>query len=207
MGSWVRFPWAALLIKEHPRYMSNVSLFHGTGSSPNDFWIPWLKKELEQGSHKVWAPQLPNADTPRLKEWLPFCLSNRDFFDIEDSILVGHSAGCPLILSLLERIEVKVKKVILVAGFAQPLNSNDPEEILPATFNWGKIRSFADSFVIINSDNDPWGCDDGAGKYIFDHVGGTLIVRHGEGHMGSKKFNQPYREFPLLLELITNPSF
>ena len=56
--------------------------------------------------------------------------------------------------------------------------------------------------ILINSDNDPWGCDDKAGKFIFDNLGGTLIIRHGEGHMGSNTFNQPYREFPLLLELI-----
>jgi len=32
--------------------------------------------------------------------------------------------------------------------------------------------------------------------------GGTLIIRHGEGHMGSDKFNQPYREFPLLEKIL-----
>ena len=34
------------------------------------------------------------------------------------------------------------------------------------------------------------------------NLGGTLIIRHGEGHMGSSKFNQPYKEFPLLTKLI-----
>jgi hypothetical protein len=40
---------------------------------------------------------------------------------------------------------------------------------------------------------------------MFDHLGGTLIVRHGEGHMGSDSFNQPYKEFPLLEKLIVLP--
>jgi hypothetical protein len=32
-------------------------------------------------------------------------------------------------------------------------------------------------------------------------VGGKLIVMH-DGHMGSSYFNQPYKEFPLILSLI-----
>ncbi len=37
---------------------------------------------------------------------------------------------------------------------------------------------------------------------MFDHLGGTQIIKHGEGHMGSDTFTQPYREFPLLVQLI-----
>lgn len=57
-------------------------------------------------------------------------------------------------------------------------------------------------FVLINSDNDPWGCDDKAGRELFDHLGGDLIIRHGAGHMGSTKFSQPYTSFPLISHLV-----
>lgn len=40
------------------------------------------------------------------------------------------------------------------------------------------------------------------GLKIFKQTGGDLIIRHGEGHMGSEKFNQPYKEFPLLVNLV-----
>ena len=69
--------------------------------------------------------------------------------------------------------------------------------------NFGcKIKSNVKDIIFINSDNDPWGCDDKEGYYMFENIGGTLIVRHGEGHMGSNDFNQPYKEFPLLEKLI-----
>ncbi|MEK7577324.1 MAG: hypothetical protein AAB492_01730 [Patescibacteria group bacterium] len=29
-----------------------------------------------------------------------------------------------------------------------------------------------------------------------------MIIRHGEGHMGSDSFKQPYKEFPFLVKLI-----
>lgn len=69
-------------------------------------------------------------------------------------------------------------------------------------YDWERIKTHVRDVVFIHSDNDPWGCDDKKGREMFDHLGGTLIIRHGEGHMGSNKFNQPYREFPLLLKLI-----
>jgi hypothetical protein len=56
--------------------------------------------------------------------------------------------------------------------------------------------------IFINSDNDPWECTDIQGRIMFDHLGGTQIVLHGEGHMGSGTFKQPYKDFPLVAKLI-----
>ena len=178
----------------------NVIIFHGTGSNPDHFWFSWLKRSLEQKDYNVWLPQLPNADKPSVAEWLPFALKNGTYD--EQTILVAHSSGCALILSVLENIKVKVSKVILVAGFAYQLDPKVEEPIIQKSYEWELIKQHVGSLIMINSDNDPWGCNDKAGKYIFDKIGGTLIIRHGEGHMGSETFNQPYREFPLLLELI-----
>jgi predicted alpha/beta hydrolase family esterase len=178
----------------------NVNIFHGTGSNPDHFWFPWLQRNLEQKNYRVWLPQLPNADKPCIDEWLPFTLKNGAYD--ENTILVGHSSGCALILSVLENIKIKVKKAVLVAGFAYQLDPEVEDLIIQKSYNWDLIKRNVGSMILINSDNDPWGCDDKAGKFIFDNLGGTLIIRHGEGHMGSNTFNQPYREFPLLLELI-----
>jgi predicted alpha/beta hydrolase family esterase len=115
-------------------------------------------------------------------------------------VLIGHSAGSQVILSVLEHIPVTVKQAILVSGYAKLLrqeadSANDKEP------DWDAIRPHAKEFIFINSDNDPWGCDDVQGKIMADHLGGRLIVRH-DGHMGSDTYHQPYREFPLLVELI-----
>lgn len=57
--------------------------------------------------------------------------------------------------------------------------------------------------VFINSNNDPWGCNHEEGLFMWRHLGGTLILRDGEGHMGSDSFNQPYKEFPFLEKILT----
>jgi len=179
--------------------MKNAILFHGTSSSPNSFWFPYIKKELEGRGYVVSIPRLPNTDYPDLKTWLSAALKE----DVnQDSVLIGHSAGAPLILSLLEIIDVKVKQVILVSGYAREKGENpQPKAILQATYNWEKIKSNSSEFIFINSDNDPWGCNDLEGRHLLDNLGGTLIIRKGEGHMGSDSFNQPYLEFPFLVKL------
>lgn len=144
---------------------------------------------------------MPDADNPRLDKWLPFALNGGKYGS--GTVLIGHSAGSPLILSILEKISVRVKKAILVAGYARLKDVNaEKEPILQKTYDWHKIKSHAKEFYFINSDNDPWGCTDVEGRYMLDHLGGTLIVKKGEGHMGSDTYHQPYKKFPLLVKLI-----
>ena len=180
--------------------MQSLIIFHGTSSNPNSFWFPYVKKEMEARGFKVSVPILPKKDSPDLKIWLPAALKEHIN---EETTLIGHSAGAPLILSLLENIQVKVKQAILVAGYARPKGKDkNPEAILQDKYDWKKIKSNVSEVIFINSDNDPWGCDDKEGEYMQNHLGGKLIIRKGEGHMGSDSFNQPYKKFPLLVELI-----
>ncbi len=179
--------------------MKTAVVFHGTGGSPESYWIPYLKHNLEERGYKMLVPALPNPEHPQLQECLDAVL---DLPYTEETILVGHSSGASLILALLERIPVKVKQAVLVAGFYKPLEPGKPELMVQASYDWEKIKAHCAIFTVINSDNDPWGCDDKMGQEIATHVGGEFILAKGEGHMGSLTFNQPYKEFPLLLGLI-----
>lgn len=180
--------------------MKEAVILHGTSETPESFWLPYAKKELEKKGYVVSIPQLPDADNPDLKNWLPAALEESY---TERTVLVGHSAGCPLILSVLENIDVRIKQAILVSGYARPKSDNPkPEPILQETYNWQKIRNNVEDIIFINSDNDPWGCDDVEGRYMLDNLGGTLIIKKGEGHMGSDTYHQPYREFPFLIKLV-----
>ncbi len=178
--------------------MKNAIILHGTGGAPDHYWFPWLKSELEKKGYKVNVPQLPNTNSPDIKVSLPFALENLHFD--EQTILIGHSSGSALILSILENIDVRIKQAILVAGFYKQLGEMKTP-ILQDNYNWEKIKNHCSDLVFINSDNDPWGCDDEMGREMQEKLGGRLIVLH-EGHMGSTSYNQPYREFPLLLDLI-----
>ncbi|KKT82199.1 MAG: hypothetical protein A3B99_03575 [Candidatus Yanofskybacteria bacterium RIFCSPHIGHO2_02_FULL_44_12b] len=181
--------------------MKNVVILHGTSETKESFWFPWLTKELEKRGYAVSLPPLPNPDTPDLKDWLPTALKENY---TSKTVLIGHSAGGPLGLSVLENIDVKIKQAIIVAGYARPKGKDkEPEKILQNSYDWQKIKNNVEEIIFINSDNDPWGCNDEEGRYMLNQIGkGKLVIPKGEGHMGSDTFNQPYKEFPLLLRLI-----
>lgn len=179
--------------------MKNVIILHGTKDKPTDFWFPWLREQLENRGFEVWLPQLPVSDKPNRKDWLTFILENGKFN--EDTVIIGHSAGAQIIPSILEKLNIKIKQAILVSGYAKALRKEANSENSIDDFDWKNIKEKAKDFVFINSDNDPWNCDDKQGRIFFDNLGGTQIIKH-EGHMGSNTFNQPYKEFPLLLNLI-----
>ena len=178
----------------------NAIILHGTGDRNDAYWFPYAKNILEQKGYKVWLPQLPNAEKPNLQDWLSFVLENGEFS--EDTILIGHSAGSQLILSILENISVKIKQAVLVSGYAKTLRSTGDGEKDEAEFNWTKIKNKFGQIVFINSDNDPWGCDDKQGRIMLDNLGGILVIPHGQGHMGSSTYEQSYKEFPLLIKLL-----
>lgn len=190
--------------------MKNAIVLHGSSCKPDSYWLPSIKNFLEKKGYNVWIPQLPDSAAPDLKKQLPIVLKDGNFN--RESILIGHSSGCPLALSILDNIDIKISKAILVAGYARKLGKQKKpsfqklekaaEPILQEKYNWEKIKNNVEDITFINSDNDPWGCDDEEGRYMFNNLGGRLIILHGEGHMGSDYFNQPYKEFPLIEKLL-----
>ncbi|HEY5695511.1 MAG TPA: alpha/beta hydrolase [Candidatus Saccharimonadales bacterium] len=183
--------------------MKTAVLLHGTGGSNQDyFWFADTKQALEANDYTVWWPLLPNTNKPILQDSLSFLVGNMPELN-EESVIVGHSSACPLILSLLERTKVRVSTVILVSGFYQDIdNGGQSILMLQDTYDWQKIRSNAKEIYLLNSDDDPWGCNDQQARQAAERLGAPLIVMFGQGHMGSNAFNQPYRQFPLVKKLL-----
>ena len=134
--------------------MKQVVIFHGTDCKPSDFWYEWLKIKLENRGYQVELPSYPKINHDDLAEFLPMVMRNHKLND--DTILIGHSAGSPLILSILENSNVKIRQAILVAGFSSPLGGVSVP-ILQDKYNWENIRKNCESFVMFNSPNDPYG--------------------------------------------------
>ena len=113
-------------------------------------------------------------------------------------MLVGHSGGAALLLAILQHIQSPVAQAILVAGYMTPPNTN-AEPVLQQTYDWEKIKRHVRDIYFVNSINDPYGCNDQQGLAMFNHLGGTQIIRN-EGHFGSAE--QDYPTFDLLDRLI-----
>lgn len=179
--------------------MSQLVLLHGDHATSQDNWLPYVAAEMEDRGWDVVSPDIPDSEDLDLKRWMKFVQGEVTF--TKDTVLVGHSSACPLILSLLEKSRVKIKKAVLVAGFIEDIGFGvDP--ILQDSYSWTKIRNNCAEFIFVNSDNDPYNCDDVQGRKLLDTLGGTQVIVSGAMHFGTDEYDDVCEEFPLLVKLI-----
>ncbi len=179
----------------------NFFLFHGTMGSSNENWFPWLKKKLERAGHVVIALDFPTPQGQELEIWMH--LLNKYIGRIDEgTILVGHSIGCAFILSVLERLNVRVKACVFVAGFLGPLGIKLDEINAPfaqKAFKWNKIFSNCEKFILFQSDNDEYVPMEKATE-LKQLLNAELIVIKNGGHFNEKA---GFTEFPELYDKIS----
>jgi predicted alpha/beta hydrolase family esterase len=161
-------------------------IIHGWEGSPEDGWIPWLKKELGGKGFEVFAPAMPNPNFPQMSEWVGHLAKTVGDPD-KDCYFVGHSLGCITILRYLESLgeDQKVGGAVLVAGFTSHLGFEELENFFPNMVNFDKIKSHCDRFVAIHSDNDPWVSVHYGEDLFKEKLGAEVVVKHNMKHFGS----------------------
>lgn len=180
--------------------MKNALIVHGTNGHSKENWFPWLAGEIQQKGFHVYVPDLPQPETPSIPVWNSF-IRRKWSFD-NDSIIIGHSSGAVATLGLLQElpINVKVNKVLLVAGFTTDLDWDVLHELFTYSFDWQTIKSRAKKFVLFHSDDDPyvplW-----HGEKLKKLLGAKLILMKGQKHF-SVSTDPKYTIFPKLLEKI-----
>lgn len=186
--------------------MKRVIIVHGWDGYPEEGWFPWLRKELEKRGLEVHIPQLPEADKPRIYNWVPALAKTVGTPD-ENTYFVGHSMGCQTIARYLESLseDIKVGGAVFVAGFFKRLTGleDDPDvqEIdkhwLTAPLDFEKVRSHLSQSVAIFSDNDPWVPLDNQDDFR-DKLGSKIIIERNMGHF-SGSGEPPITKLPVAL--------
>lgn len=181
-----------------------VFLIHGWGGSPQGDWLPWAAKELSHKGYEVIAPAMPDTDTPIIKVWVDY-LSKLVEEIRKDDIFVGHSIGCQTILRYLAKTEGMADKVILVAPWFTLTNLENErswqiaDPWFKTSIDFSQIKSKADKFIAIFSDNDPW-VPYLENKQLFqDKLNPEIITLRGKGHMTA---DEGVTQLPDLLTLL-----
>lgn len=183
--------------------MKKALILHGTDGHTTDNWFTWLKNSLEKENWKVWLPQLPDADRPNIRKYNDFLFKNEDWEFGDQTTVVGHSSGAVAILGLLQNLpnNKKVDTCYLIGSFKDNLGWDSLNELFLEPFDFDLIKTRANKFVFIHSDNDPY-CPLEDAKYLSDKLGGELIVIPGQFHFSIGTAGEKYKEFQFLLELI-----
>ena len=171
--------------------MKKVYMIHGWDGTPEESWFPWLKKELEAKGFEVIAPQMPDADLPRIEKWVPALKSIIKDPD-ENTYFVGHSMGCQAIVRYLETLpsETRIGGAVFVAGFLRHITNLEQEpDVLDVDREWAetpidfaKARSCLSKSVAIFSTNDLCVSLDNR-KDFQQKLGSEIITLQNKGHL------------------------
>ncbi|MHA7154460.1 RBBP9/YdeN family alpha/beta hydrolase [Arthrobacter sp. TMN-50] len=169
----------------------NIFVVHGYQASPGEHWFPWLKSRFSTLRDRVTVLELPTPNEPTTAGWTAALHASIGHPSAE-TVIVAHSLGCITALRYLASLEPgwSLGGLILVAGFAQPIDS------LPLLDGFTADSGFVDELVIprctvIGSDNDPVVAP-AITASLASRLGGRLVVVPGGGHFGS---DDGYRTF------------
>lgn len=162
--------------------MKRVILIHGWQGQPGNHWKKWFKGTLIGKGIRVIEPVMPNHSN-KPADWINKLAEVVGVPDM-DTVLVGHSLGCPTIAGYLMNLSEnkKVLGAVFVAGFVTKLD-NYPDLSL---FDFKKeevekARFHCDNFVSIVSDNDS-DVPNEKSIELNTLVDGELIMEHNKGH-------------------------
>ncbi len=148
-GAEVNFP---LVNKKVERFV----ILHGREGSPDENFIPVLKKGLESLGYIVETPILPDTKNPDDIRQMEYVKKHCNLDS--KTVIVGHSFGGIVALRLLEQ-GIKVNKVILVSTpfTGKFLDNKDRPSVVYACkkgFDFETIIKNADNFVVLGDTKD-----------------------------------------------------
>lgn len=167
-----------------------VFIIHGWRGYPEEGWSPWLKRELEAKGFDVVVPQLPEAQKPRIQNWIPAIAHAVGSAD-EQTYFVGHSMGCQAIARYCESLPegVKVGGAVFVAGFFKRLTGlEDDAQVqetdrhwLEAPLDFTNVKNHLPKSVAIFSDDDPFVPMDNRDDFR-NKLGSEIVIEHAKKH-------------------------
>jgi predicted alpha/beta hydrolase family esterase len=169
--------------------MKQALILHGTDSNPEANWFPWIRAQLVEQGYQVWAPLLPNNDTPSRETYTDFLLSGQH--NLTDSIVIGHSSGAVEILNLLmDERAPHIKLGMLVSawehGVPPGMEPAKFAKLFPAEgFDFARIQRNADKLAFMHSVDDPY-CPLAQAQHLASQLNATMTVVPNGGHLGSQ---------------------
>lgn len=138
--------------------VSKAVVIHGTCGHPDENWVPWLRRKLESVHVSTIMPTLPTRAHQQLDVWMEASDAQVGPVDAE-MVIVGHSVGATLLLSILEHTSTPVSSAFFVSGFIGLLGDPRIDRLTRSfacrEFEWESVRRGSRRRCVLASDNDP----------------------------------------------------
>lgn len=174
-----------------------VIVLHGNGNStPQDNWIPYVKRELEKLGVECLTPQMPDVPLCRSRYWLPK-LKDELHAD-ENTILIGHSTGALAAMRYAE--QNKILGSVLIGAMHTDLGIENEKlsGYFDGPWNWEAIKNNQNWIVQFASQNDPW-IPIAEARFVHEQLGAEYHEYTDKGHFGGDYYKA---EFPELIAVI-----
>ena len=177
--------------------LPKIILLHGNGGSTvDDNWFPYVKKELEKLDIKVIAKTFPDRKLARQKYWLPFLKD--DLKADKNTILIGSSSGAVAAMRFAE-INKIYGSILIGASYT---DTGDESEKLSGYFdnpwNWESIKNNQNWIVQFASSDDPY-IPISEPRYIHEKLNTEYYEYKDRGHFS---WDVGLKEFPEIIEVI-----
>ena len=191
-----------------------VLILHGTGGDSEENWFPWMKEKLESsGNYEVYIPDLPNSDYPESEVWLGYLEKFKDKLG-ENSIIIGHSLGCPAAWQFIEKNDLKIDRLFLVAPAFPKMNydliekaftdERQLEKVKNFTnklVDWKSVQSSVNNITIFFSKDDPY-IPFSTKELCEKNLNASYKIYEDKKHFNVFNAGERMRQFPELLDEI-----
>lgn len=186
--------------------MKNAILVHGCSgkdeyfnekypSGSNSHWFPWLQKQLLIKGVFSQTPEMPRPYSPEYKKWS----ETFERFPIdEETVLVGHSCGGGFLLRWLSKNRARIKKLILVAPWLDPIKKRGG--FLDFQIDFGMEKRVKEIHVLVSNDECVEGVKESV-ETVRSRLPSTRLHQFQKmGHFTLKDMKT--EKFPKLLDLV-----
>lgn len=98
--------------------INHYFIIHGSYGNPYKNWIPWLYKRITKRKNKCIVPHFPSPIGQNFTTWSNILTQYKNSGYInENTVMITHSLGGIYVVKFLKENNIKIKKLITVAGF------------------------------------------------------------------------------------------
>lgn len=177
---------------------THIYVIHGYTASSAANWFPWLKGQFANTPIHLDVLDLPHSHDPHLEAWLEHLRQTVQNID-ENTVFIGHSLGCVTALRYILEKQIKIKGVLLVAGFISenPMQTQTAglQTFVSPPLDIEALKSLIPARVVITAIDDDIVPTEATQK-LAQALGATLIKLNTGQHFIDR---DGYTDFPVLL--------